>query len=260
MLAGRIKCHVGHRHQTNDRAYINNTAAALATHMRYNSAGHTDYTEEIGIKNTLGLLQRAFFSSCRCHAKTCVIHQQIDFAKILGQPRQRSIERRRVTHVEAHGMNPVRAQFRDPDVVARVGGDEFLILLKGLGERAAIEQRVAALQARLMAPLAVAYERGYFEDEGLYVTLEAQANWKILLDRVIDGELDGALQVMEVKLLRIIINPAMIAAFIFGGLMIWANPALLAVPDARCPSSAAAAIASLASAVRTASPFSVSAC
>lgn len=43
-----------------------------------------------------------------------------------------------------------------------------------------------------MAPLAVAYENGYFEDEGLYVTLEAQANWKVLLDRVIDGELDGA--------------------------------------------------------------------
>jgi len=43
-----------------------------------------------------------------------------------------------------------------------------------------------------MAPLAVAYEKGFFEDEGLYVTLEAQANWKILLDRVITGELDGA--------------------------------------------------------------------
>ncbi|WP_308910257.1 CmpA/NrtA family ABC transporter substrate-binding protein [Pseudokordiimonas caeni] len=43
-----------------------------------------------------------------------------------------------------------------------------------------------------MAPLAVAYELGYFEDEGLYVTLEAQANWKVLLDRVISGELDGA--------------------------------------------------------------------
>ncbi len=42
------------------------------------------------------------------------------------------------------------------------------------------------------APLVVAYELGYFEDEGLYVTLEAQANWKVLLDRVIDGELDGA--------------------------------------------------------------------
>ncbi len=43
-----------------------------------------------------------------------------------------------------------------------------------------------------MVPLAVAYEKGYFEDEGLYVTLEAQANWKVLLDRVISGELDGA--------------------------------------------------------------------
>ncbi len=43
-----------------------------------------------------------------------------------------------------------------------------------------------------MAPLAVAYEKGFFEDEGLFVTLEPQANWKVLLDRVITGELDGA--------------------------------------------------------------------
>lgn len=43
-----------------------------------------------------------------------------------------------------------------------------------------------------MAPLAIAYENGYFEDEGLYVQLEAQANWKVLLDGVIDGQLDGA--------------------------------------------------------------------
>lgn len=43
-----------------------------------------------------------------------------------------------------------------------------------------------------MAPLAVAYEKRYFEDEGLFVQLEAQANWKVLLDRVITGELDGA--------------------------------------------------------------------
>ena len=41
------------------------------------------------------------------------------------------------------------------------------------------------------APLVIAKEN-FFEDEGLYVTLEAQANWKILLDRVISGELDGA--------------------------------------------------------------------
>jgi nitrate/nitrite transport system substrate-binding protein len=43
-----------------------------------------------------------------------------------------------------------------------------------------------------MVPLAIAYEKKYFEDEGLFVTLEAQANWKVLLDRVIDGQLDGA--------------------------------------------------------------------
>jgi len=43
-----------------------------------------------------------------------------------------------------------------------------------------------------MVPLAVAYEKGFFEDEGLYVTLEPQANWKVVLDRVITGELDGS--------------------------------------------------------------------
>jgi len=43
-----------------------------------------------------------------------------------------------------------------------------------------------------MAPLAIALEKGFFDDEGLQVQLEAQANWKVLLDRVITGELDGA--------------------------------------------------------------------
>ena len=42
------------------------------------------------------------------------------------------------------------------------------------------------------APLVIAKEKGYFEAEGLNVELEAQANWKVLLDRVISGELDGA--------------------------------------------------------------------
>jgi nitrate/nitrite transport system substrate-binding protein len=43
-----------------------------------------------------------------------------------------------------------------------------------------------------MAPIAIAKELNFFEDEGLYVTVEPQANWKVLLDRVITGELDGA--------------------------------------------------------------------
>ncbi|PKI02560.1 nitrate ABC transporter substrate-binding protein [Glaciecola sp. 33A] len=54
------------------------------------------------------------------------------------------------------------------------------------------ELKIGFIKLTDMAPLAVAYEKGYFEDEGLYVTLEAQANWKVLLDRVIDGQLDGA--------------------------------------------------------------------
>ena len=43
-----------------------------------------------------------------------------------------------------------------------------------------------------MAPLAIAKELGYFKDEGLYVSIEAQSNWKNVLDRVIDGQLDGS--------------------------------------------------------------------
>ena len=43
-----------------------------------------------------------------------------------------------------------------------------------------------------MAPLAVALEQGFFDDEGLSVELEAQPNWKVLQDRVLDGQLDAA--------------------------------------------------------------------
>jgi nitrate/nitrite transport system substrate-binding protein len=43
-----------------------------------------------------------------------------------------------------------------------------------------------------MAPLAIAKELGYFEEEGLFVTIEAQSNWKNVLDRVIDGQIDGS--------------------------------------------------------------------
>ncbi|WP_339490706.1 CmpA/NrtA family ABC transporter substrate-binding protein [Pseudomonas sp. EL_65y_Pfl2_R95] len=71
------------------------------------------------------------------------------------------------------------------------------LLLIGAVSASAAEPEKAELKLGFikltdMAPLAIAYEKGYFEDEGLYVTLEAQANWKVLLDRVITGELDGA--------------------------------------------------------------------
>lgn len=61
-----------------------------------------------------------------------------------------------------------------------------------IGEPEKDELRFGFIKLTDMAPIAVAYENGYFEDEGLYVTIEAQANWKVLLDGVIDGNLDGA--------------------------------------------------------------------
>ncbi|WP_179946544.1 CmpA/NrtA family ABC transporter substrate-binding protein [Photobacterium leiognathi] len=61
-----------------------------------------------------------------------------------------------------------------------------------IGEPEKEELKLGFIKLTDMAPLAIAYEKGFFEDEGLYVSLEAQANWKVLLDRVIDGELDGA--------------------------------------------------------------------
>ncbi len=60
------------------------------------------------------------------------------------------------------------------------------------GELEKEELKFGFIKLTDMAPLAIAYEKHFFEDEGLYVTLEPQANWKVLLDRVIDGELDGA--------------------------------------------------------------------
>ena len=42
------------------------------------------------------------------------------------------------------------------------------------------------------APIVIAKEKGFFDDEGLQVEVIAQPNWKQLLDNVITGELDGA--------------------------------------------------------------------
>ncbi|MCG8591519.1 MAG: ABC transporter substrate-binding protein, partial [Proteobacteria bacterium] len=68
---------------------------------------------------------------------------------------------------------------------ATAAGAEPLVLEKD-------ELKFGFIKLTDCASLVMAKELGYFEEEGLFVTLEAQANWKILLDRVIGGELDGA--------------------------------------------------------------------
>ena len=52
--------------------------------------------------------------------------------------------------------------------------------------------RIGFIKLTDMAPLAIAREKGFFAEEGLNVALEPQANWKVLLDGVIGGQLDGA--------------------------------------------------------------------
>ncbi|HVW20787.1 MAG TPA: CmpA/NrtA family ABC transporter substrate-binding protein [Opitutaceae bacterium] len=90
---------------------------------------------------------------------------------------------------------------RNPARIGRLGPALFAAALAVLGGRTAwaaplpvekTELKFGFIKLTDCAPLVIAKELGYFDDEFLSVTLEAQANWKILLDRVIGGELDGA--------------------------------------------------------------------
>lgn len=83
-------------------------------------------------------------------------------------------------------------------LVASCGGDSnetskqgsTAILPSGSVEKPAL--KLGFIKLTDMAPLAIAKEKGFFAEEGLNVTLEPQANWKVLLDGVIGGQLDGA--------------------------------------------------------------------
>jgi len=74
---------------------------------------------------------------------------------------------------------------------ATVSQEKLAELTKG-SELEKTELKLGFIKLTDCAPLVIAKEQGFFDDEGLNVTLEAQANWKVLLDRVISGELDGA--------------------------------------------------------------------
>ncbi len=82
--------------------------------------------------------------------------------------------------------------FKLAAMAACIGLTATAVQAEKLGYPEKEELKFGFIKLTDMAPIAVAYENGYFEDEGLYVTIEAQANWKVLLDGVIDGRLDGA--------------------------------------------------------------------
>jgi len=101
-----------------------------------------------------------------------------------------------VRKVERPGIDAVK-KFSAHASRARRGMTACLVVMACSGNAAAAtlekeEIKLGFIKLTDMAPLAIAYEKGFFEDEGLYVTLEPQANWKAILDRVITGELDGA--------------------------------------------------------------------
>ncbi len=74
-----------------------------------------------------------------------------------------------------------------------ISGILLTLPLSGISAEAEKQQlKLGFVKLTDMAPLAVALEQGFFDDEGLSVQLEAQPNWKVLQDRVLDGQLDAA--------------------------------------------------------------------
>ena len=98
------------------------------------------------------------------------------------------MERYTLSNIELRGARRYSGIFTLTALILCLGA----IPLQAVAELEKEDLKFGFIKLTDMAPLAIAYEKGYFEDEGLYVSLEAQANWKVLLDRVIDGELDGA--------------------------------------------------------------------
>lgn len=95
------------------------------------------------------------------------------------------------------GCGGRRITLEDLEAAAAAGGSEEIVLdteakPKGLLNLEKPSIKLGFIKLTDCAPLVIAKELGYFDDEGLNVQLEAQSNWKVLLDRVIDGQLDGA--------------------------------------------------------------------
>ena len=80
-------------------------------------------------------------------------------------------------------------------LMASCGSDTASVPAAGPVIVAAVEKpnlKLGFIKLTDMAPLAIAREKGFFAEEGLNVALEPQANWKVLLDGVAGGQLDGA--------------------------------------------------------------------
>lgn len=97
-----------------------------------------------------------------------------------------------LTSCMALGLSACEKKAPAAEKKAAAVSDERLAELTKSASLEKTELKLGFIKLTDCAPLIIAKEKGFFEAEGLNVTLEAQANWKILLDRVISGELDGA--------------------------------------------------------------------
>ncbi|MEO6012888.1 MAG: CmpA/NrtA family ABC transporter substrate-binding protein [Devosia sp.] len=102
------------------------------------------------------------------------------------------MDRKTMTNASAAGHLSRRSFLLSSSFVTLALAAGLLPTLAQAGELEKDELKFGFIKLTDMAPLAIAKEKGFFEDEGLYVTLEPQANWKVLLDGVVSGALDGA--------------------------------------------------------------------
>ena len=99
VLGRRVQGHEGGRHETQDRADIDDPAAALLAHVREHRARHAYRTEEIGLEQCASLRNRALLRSAR-NTDARIVDQDIDTAGSVEHLAHRSGDRLIVGDVE----------------------------------------------------------------------------------------------------------------------------------------------------------------
>ncbi len=104
-------------------------------------------------------------------------------------------------HKVSHNMNVIKNDVQDilpasGTILRTILSIVFIGIFLGTTPASAqlekTELKFGFIKLTDMAPLAIALEKGFFKDEGLTVTLKVQKNWRLVMDRVISGELDGS--------------------------------------------------------------------
>jgi len=107
--------------------------------------------------------------------------------------RSSSLTRRSFGQVAALGLSAIacneKSGSKNPDSASSA---ELAAMSLPERQLEKIDLKLGFIKLTDCAPIVIAKEKGFFKAAGLNVEVEAQANWKILLDRVIAGELDGA--------------------------------------------------------------------